>query len=360
MCEHMMVRSGLIGLAGLALAGCAVEPAYPVRPGEPRAAQEAPRPAYPIAPPAAQPAEPLPSSPGRGLSAFDIPRTVVVREGETVFEVAGRVRTPVRAIIELNHLEPPYEIKPGDTLRIPPPMIYTVKPGDTLMSVSRRFSIDPRALAAFNDIGVDYRLKIGQKLALPAPVKDSQASLHWPAPPAEGAPSPARPPPAPPRPKPSASALAPVGSASAAGPEPLTDTAIAAAGKGRFAWPARGEVLSTFGPKGPGQRNDGVNIAVRPGEPVVAAAAGQVVYAGNSIPGFGNLVVLKHPDGWTSLYANLGAISVRIRAQVAQGQTLGVAGVSGAVDRPQVHFELRYAASPQEKARPVDPQTLLP
>jgi murein DD-endopeptidase MepM/ murein hydrolase activator NlpD len=142
-------------------------------------------------------------------------------------------------------------------------------------------------------------------------------------------------------------------------PPPAAST-VAAAGKGKFIWPTRGDILSAFGPKGTGQRNDGVNIAAKAGDPIKAAAAGEVVYAGNSVPGFGNLVVVKHAGGWTSLYGNLGKMSVKIRSAVEQGQELGVAGTSGSVDRPQVHFELRYAASPQEKARPVDPVTLLP
>jgi murein DD-endopeptidase MepM/ murein hydrolase activator NlpD len=135
---------------------------------------------------------------------------------------------------------------------------------------------------------------------------------------------------------------------------------VQALGRGKFVWPVRGEILSTFGPKGPGQRNDGVNIAAEPGASVRAAAAGVVVYAGNSIPAFGNLVLVKHPGGWATLYGNLGKITVANNAEVAQGQVLGSAGLSGAVDRPQVHFEIRYAPDPREKAKPLDPVSVLP
>jgi len=398
-----------------------------VRPGEPRAGGfEMPKPAYPITSPpddggplppppaavpqAAQPSSPPPPSsldaptyyrpqpipgappppdetgpslrgrqaPGPAMAvrsapppALETPREVTVRPGESLFEVAERVRTPIRAIIDLNGLQPPYDVAPGAVLRIPPPVVYTVKAGDTLLSVSRRFSIDPRSLANLNDIALETPLKPGQRLALPALVKDSQAPVRV-------ASAPARPPetstptpsPTPARSKPvqTASAAAtpapPTTAAAAAAPppEPAPPSAdmAAAAGKGRFVWPVKGDILSGYGPKGPGQRNDGLNISAEAGSPVRAAAAGQVVYAGNTIPGFGNLVVIKHPDGWTSLYGNLGKIAVKIRAEVTQGQELGVAGLSGAVDRPQVHFEVRYAATPQEKARPVDPQGLLP
>lgn len=411
-----MIRKLAILIVPLTLGACAATPEYPVRPDQPRSGFELPKPAYPITPqpedagPPPAPVgalasatsslspdtatyyrpEPIPGAPpppdqaarrlsGRTLEsrptaaarsarppAPEIPREVVVRPGESLFEVAERVRTPVRALIDLNGLEPPYDVSPGQVIRIPPPTVYIVKAGDTLFSVSRRFSMDPRSLANFNGIALEAPLKLGQKLVLPALVKDGEtlariapAPIRLPEPTAASKPRPspmlsngtsaANPPaPAPARPEPLAE------------PEAVSASAAAAAGKGRFVWPLKGDILSSFGPKGPGQRNDGVNISAEVGAPVYAAASGQVVYAGNTIPGFGNLVVIKHPDGWTSLYGNLGKILVKIRSEVTQGQELGLAGLSGAVDRPQIHFEVRYAASPQEKARPVDPQTLLP
>jgi murein DD-endopeptidase MepM/ murein hydrolase activator NlpD len=399
----------------LSLSACGTVPQYAVRPGEPRASFEAPKPAYPIrqtaeraetpppavapttptappsedaptyykpqpiteAPPAEEPGPPLrgrqspgPAMPVRSAPppALETPSTVVVRPGESLFEVAERMRTPIRAIIDLNNLRPPYDVTPGATLRIPPPVVYTVKPGDSLLAIARRFSIDPRSLANLNDIALETPLKPGQRLALPSLVKDSQAAPNTTI--AAATPRPVvtalpKPPVRPAVSSASASVASPTSKAEVAKAEPVESPApsassVAAAGKGKFVWPVKGEILSAYGPKGTGQRNDGLNIAATAGEPVKAAAAGEVVYAGNSVPGFGNLVVVKHPNGWTSLYGNLGKMSVKIRAAVEQGQELGLAGASGAVDRPQVHFELRYAASPQEKARPVDPATLLP
>ena len=140
----------------------------------------------------------------------------------------------------------------------------------------------------------------------------------------------------------------------------LTPTEIAAAGRGRFVWPLRGQLISGFGDKGTGQHNDGVDIAAIAGSGVRAAAAGEVVYAGSSIPGFGNLVLVKHPGGWVTAYAHLDRIEVRMRDSVSQGEEIGLAGQTGAVDRPQLHFEVRYAPDPADKARPVDPALVLP
>ncbi len=318
--------------------------------------------------------------------ALETPTQVIVRPGESVFEVAERVRTPIRAIIDLNNLQPPYDVTPGSVLKIPPPVVYTVRPGDTMIGIGRRFSIDPRSLANLNDIQLETALRPGQRLALPSLVKDkgptvaaTSTQVTAPIIPATtasarsgvAAPTVTRPAYARP-PSTLAASSTPPAVASFKSPPKVAQTAdtdadagpspaqVAAAGRGKFVWPVKGDILSSYGPKGPGQRNDGINIAANTGDPVKAAAAGQVVYAGNSVPGFGNLVVIKHEGGWTSLYGNLGKMSVKIRSEVAQGQEIGTAGTSGAVDRPQVHFELRYAASTAEKAKPLDPAGLLP
>jgi murein DD-endopeptidase MepM/ murein hydrolase activator NlpD len=141
---------------------------------------------------------------------------------------------------------------------------------------------------------------------------------------------------------------------------PPTDTEVAAAGLGRFVWPVRGDVVSPFGPKGGGQRNDGLNIRATAGTQVQAAAAGEVVYAGDQVPGFGNLVLVKHDGGWVTAYAHLSRIDVKMRDRVVQGQALGQVGSTGGVPEPQLHFEVRYAPSPKDKARPVDPSLVLP
>jgi murein DD-endopeptidase MepM/ murein hydrolase activator NlpD len=93
---------------------------------------------------------------------------------------------------------------------------------------------------------------------------------------------------------------------------------------------------------------------------VRAAAAGEVVYAGDQVPGFGNLVLVKHADGWVTAYAHLDRTSVQMRQAVMQGQEIGEVGSSGGVSEPQLHFEVRYAPSPTDKARPVDPMLVLP
>ena len=143
------------------------------------------------------------------------------------------------------------------------------------------------------------------------------------------------------------------------GPAPSASD-VATAGKGRFIWPLNGSVIQGFGPKADGQRNDGLNITGGSGDPVRTAADGEVVYAGDQVPSFGNLVLIKHPGGWVTAYAHMGRILVKNRDQVVQGQQIGIVGQTGQVDRPQLHFEIRYAPSPKDKAIPVDPALVLP
>jgi murein DD-endopeptidase MepM/ murein hydrolase activator NlpD len=141
---------------------------------------------------------------------------------------------------------------------------------------------------------------------------------------------------------------------------PVTDAQISALGRGKFVWPVRGEILSEFGPKAGGQRNDGLNVQAQAGEPVRAAAPGDVVYAGDQVPGFGNLVLIKHADGWVTAYGHLSHVDVKMQQRVIQGQQIGQVGSTGGVPEPQLHFEVRYAPSPLERARPIDPRLVLP
>lgn len=255
---------------------------------------------------------------------------------------------------------------------------HVVRAGDTLYAVARRFSVGPRALAEYNGLPPDVRVRVGQTLRIPGGTPVVAASPA-PTPPAvrSSVPPPSTRPPVAvaafqPRPAPPAVVTPPPPASVAAATRPappllptptlgaLTDAQIAGLGQGRFLWPVRGEVLSGFGPKGVNQRNDGINIAAGEGTPVKASAGGEVVYAGDQVPGFGNLVLVKHPDGFVTAYGHLARTLVKNREQISQGHVVGEAGASGGVPRSQLHFEVRYAPSPRDKARPVNPQLVLP
>ena len=118
---------------------------------------------------------------------------------------------------------------------------------------------------------------------------------------------------------------------------------------GRFRWPARGRVIAAFGKRPDGTHNDGINIAVPQGTEIHAAESGRVAYAGNELKGYGNLVLIRHDNGWVSAYAHADQILVKRDDVVRRGQVIAKAGKTGTVDQPQLHFELRQGA------KPVDP-----
>ena len=107
-------------------------------------------------------------------------------------------------------------------------------------------------------------------------------------------------------------------------------------------WPVHGSIASGFGPKPGGLHNDGINIAAPEGTPVVAAQAGTVAYAGNELKGFGNLILIRHANGWVTAYAHLASMSVKKGDAVKAGQGIGAVGQTGTIDSPQLHFELRH------------------
>jgi len=133
-------------------------------------------------------------------------------------------------------------------------------------------------------------------------------------------------------------------------PEPVTTGSIASASKdagskdlgGDFRWPAKGRIINGFR----AGSNDGINIAVPEGTPVKAADEGVVAYAGGELKGYGNLVLVKHSNGFVSAYAHNGALAVKKGETVKRGQQIATSGQTGNVSSPQLHFELRKGSTP--------------
>jgi murein DD-endopeptidase MepM/ murein hydrolase activator NlpD len=289
-----------------------------------------------------------------------------VKRGDTIAKAADALDTDVSVLKRLNHLKG-NAVHAGQLLHGPSfaEHIYTAQPGDTLASIAQRFSVSVASLRAENQLSKRVlSVKSGQKVYLPDGYRDREAPAA-PERPSSRYPQPYVPggrdePSLPTHPIP----YAPPGGQS---PQPIapstpgpTDAQISQMGKGRFQWPITGAILSEFGPKPGGQHNDGINIQAENGAAVRASADGDVVYAGDQVIGFGNLVLIQHADGWATVYAHLSRIDVKNKQKVTQGQQVGQAGNSGGVPEPQVHFEVRYQPNPAERARPVDPKLVLP
>ena len=121
-----------------------------------------------------------------------------------------------------------------------------------------------------------------------------------------------------------------------------------------FLWPVQGRIVSSFGAKPEGFHNDGINIAAPRGATVRAAQSGVVVYAGNELRGFGNLLLIKHSGGWVTAYAHAERLIVKRGDKVRKGQRVATVGDTGGVIQPQLHFEIRkgrHARNPRKHLR---------
>jgi murein DD-endopeptidase MepM/ murein hydrolase activator NlpD len=256
------------------------------------------------------------------------PESVKVRPGQTLSGIAHTYHAPMQVIAEANHLTPPYRIEVGRTLIIPqaghPAVPPTSAPGSGAPPPTSE------EVAA---------------LTRPTAVSPDRTSVLPAAPTPTVAAEPLRP-----DVKPSA---APPGSAEEPPAVALPPPRTSAPDSGTFLWPVRGHVLAAYGSGRDGTHNDGINIAAPRGAAVEAADGGVVAYAGNELRGYGNLILVKHPNGWISAYGHCDQILVKRGDKVARGQTIARVGSTGNVAEPQLHFELR------RDNRAVDPRGFL-
>lgn len=244
-------------------------------------------------------------------------RTITVKKGDTLYGISQKHGVPIRDIIQNNHLKPPFALSQGRRLILSQTRSHRVQKGDTLYSIARRHGVDVSALAHLNHLKAPFTLKIGQTLKLPGQINSEDGGDMLPTKRRKPFKDPKR---------------------RYARPD--------ARASSTFLRPVQGSVLSPYGPLKNGTQNDGVNLCAKAGTPVKAAENGVVVYCGNDIPSYGNLVLVKHSGGWVSTYGHLKDISVKRGTKIKRGTTLGSVGMTGHVTQPQLHFELRKGRYP--------------
>ncbi|MGV8855520.1 MAG: peptidoglycan DD-metalloendopeptidase family protein [Devosia sp.] len=231
---------------------------------------------------------------------------------------------------------------------------HTIASGESLYTIARRYEVTTQSLVQANNLSSPDKIVVGQKVIIPgrsdllstkAPVIKTASAAPVPAQQTlpQAAPNPIQ------AKAPAAAPLAPV-----AQPEPVKLASVAPAepvmsGSDKFRWPVSGRVLVDFA----ASKGTGINIEAAEGAPVKAAENGTVIYVGSGVEGYGNLILIRHPNGYVSAYAHLGAMNVAKGTNVGRGDTIGSAGKTGSVTKPQLHFELRKGATP------VDPVPLL-
>jgi len=308
-----------LAVLAILLAGCTTRSPAPVDDRRPPGAR--------AKPPAVQPAAPV-AAPAR-------PSSYVVKRGDTLYSIALESGVDYRELAQANKLDDPTKLRVGQELRIPPELRAADQPaGVQVGSLRQAGELESRPLgsAATTTAPVpaaEGGMKTSPKaLRLPYSEQNlaalSKADARVEAKP-EAKPEPAKPAPA------------------AAAP------ASAAADSIDFIWPAKGRVVAGFSEP----RNKGMDIAGNLGDPVVAAAAGRVIYVGSGIAGLGKFIVVRHENGFNTVYAHNREILVKMDQNLTRGQKIAEMGNSDA-DSPKLHFEIRRFGTP------LDPQKYLP
>ncbi|MDB5626418.1 MAG: peptidase, partial [Tardiphaga sp.] len=361
---------------------------YPVTQAQPSATSGGGRGVASYTPPNRAPIETTASTAPRSVAATnglarDGGTSIIVGTSDTLDGLSKRYNVSTAAILQANGYKGPRALSPGQSLIIPrqsvaavaapapaapkpvasvmttPASTHVVNRGDTLMSVARANKVSVADLARANKLPANSSLKLGSRLAVPG-TKSVVATAPGPAPLAA----------------PVAVAAAPVATrvatavpepvqkvrmattttppdVAAAAPESPVKAAEATGALPTFRWPVRGRVITTYGAKTNGKANDGINVAVPEGTPVKAAEDGVVAYSGNELKGYGNLILVRHSNGYVTAYAHASELMVKRGETIKRGQIIAKSGQSGEVGSPQLHFEIRKGSSP------VDPLSFL-
>ena len=308
-----------------------------------------------------------------GTPIYPGQRLVIPKTGNRNSQVAAAAPRPVA------QQQPAAAPLAGGSLRTPSAPagqghVHTVGPGETMFSVARRYKVSPVSIAKANSLPPHHMVKMGERLTIPG-VGGSRTATAMTQPATATATAPRTTQPV----ATAAATTAPQRIASAPQPrladtQPATNSARvitpakdnpaddskadatetgSTSASGGFRWPARGRVIAGFGPKPTGQQNDGINLAVPEGTPIKASEDGVVAYAGNELKGYGNLVLVRHSNGYVTAYAHASELNVKRGEAVKRGQMIGKSGQTGNVTSPQLHFEIRKGSSP------VDPMQYL-
>ena len=301
-------------------------------------------------------------------------KTHIVQKGETLFSISRKYDVPILPIIVANSLEQPYAVNEGQVIKLPEGKFHTVKEGETLYSLSRQYGVDMSGIVKLNQLQSPYNVVKGQRLQIPFPTDlptedslsgdnealaetttSSEQPTYIASTEDDGKPASLR--------RSSGGILGAynqpvqtsqpannnidteVETAKLAKPEqkaeiktPVKEAAVKQDGK--FMWPVQGKVVKKFGQQG-GEYNDGINISASSGAAVKASNSGRVVYTGNSLKSYGNLVIIKHDNGLLSAYAHMNSVNVKKDQQISKGQTIGTVGSTGKVTSPQLYFAIR-------------------
>lgn len=345
-----------------------------------------PAPAYQPAPPPQQPE--YTGSVSSANWEWEGGTPLTVGRGETLGSIARRYQVPAAVIAQVNGIPPSAEVYEGQRIVVPrskgqapqlqahapspPPavsaprsepaaasqrivsgQVHVVGTGETLYSIARRYGKSVAEIQSANSMRSHHLVQPGDRIVIPggrtAKLEPAKPEPAAPATSAKPQMAKAEPAPAPqPQQQPTkVASVEPTSSINMVKPSATpSDDDAGAAGPAGFRWPVRGRIVTGFGPKPTGQQNDGINISVPEGTAVKASEDGVVAYAGNELKGYGNLVLIRHSNGFVTAYAHASELLVKRGDKVKRGQVIAKSGQSGNVSSPQLHFEIRKGSTP--------------
>ena len=236
-----------------------------------------------------------------------------VKKGDNLFSISRRFNISIQELIKENKIQEPYKIFPNQSILIPKNKMHVVVKGETLYSISRYYETTVFTLAKYNNIKNVNNIKVGKELIIPKRSKKIKKvkTKKW---------------------------------DSNFKKNKIENSKIVVLRDkktSKFIWPVKGKLLSKYGKSKEGFYNDGINIDSKKGTKVMSSQAGKVIYCGNEIPGYGNLILIKHSKNWITAYAHLNEVFTEKGKKVSKGEIIGSVGNTGNVRSPQLHFEIR-------------------
>ena len=236
-----------------------------------------------------------------------------VRKGDNLFSISRRFNISIQELIKVNKIREPYKIFPNQSIFIPQNQKHIVVKGQTLYSISRFYETTVFTLAKYNNIKNVNNINVGKELIIPKRSEKIKKikSKKWDS------------------------------NFKKKKIENNKNVILRDKKTSKFIWPVKGKLLSKYGKSKEGFYNDGINIDSKKGTKVMSSQAGKVIYCGNEIPGYGNLILIKHSKNWITAYAHLNEVFTEKGKNVSKGEIIGSVGNTGNVRSPQLHFEIR-------------------
>ena len=244
-------------------------------------------------------------------------KKIKIVTGDSLDSISKKHKVTKKELIRFNKIKYPYILKPGKFIKIPVSKRYKIKKGDTLYKIAKCSSTNVLEIKNKNTNLNEKRLIVGSVINLPYYSIDN-CKLK---------------------------------SKKIAKKNRSIKKSIKS--KEIFIWPVQGSIITYFGKQKGGRKNDGINIISVKGNPVRAAMTGKVIYRGNELLAWGNLIIIKHKNNWTTAYAHLDKLLVKKGEIIKTGDIIASVGATGNVDKSQLHFQVR------KNSKPLDPMKFL-